>query len=555
MRSKPDVLSSTGWTLGDLAAAGALRWPNALALVDGDLQLTFQELEQAAQALARQFQLRGLRHGDRVLIAGPHSATYVVAILATGLLGAVFVPVDPSLPLTRLQLLVADARPRLVLAPDSLCDHLPALLYDRLMPWQTAETCVTSSTAARQTEVRSERSRAPHDVAYMIYTSGSTGRPKGVQIEHRALVAFFETYNAAVGLQPGDRCLNTGAFHFDVCLLDVFLPLYFGATVYLRASLPLGSLLLKQLAAHRITHIYTVGTLLAQITADGTPLDRCDLSALKVLQTGAEVCNSSVVNHWLRRLPTLRFIHSYGPTEVTVGCIQYAKPELGPLSEPRCPIGTPHRDTAVVLIDAHGRPIHESWSIGELWLGGAQLMRGYWNAPVTTNRAFVELDGEWYYRSGDMAYRDDAGLYWFVGRNDDQIKFLGHRMHLSELRNALTTHADVHSAVAEVILDEAGQQQLALVVEVARTPSADLARSLREWLRQRLPNYMVPSVIGLLVSWPTLPSGKADTRTCLEALGREARRFGRGAYVRSHERFVPLRASDCSELPRAMVNP
>lgn len=526
------------FTSGDLTSLASQRWPDVTALVDGPRSFTFSELNRAAHALAYELLARGVRQRDHVVIIGPHAAEQVATILAIALIGAVFVPLDPELPDARLFAMLADADPRLVVSPAPIGELGSG---DRWMPWENCVACLHGARGAQHTPLqRLNRTLRSDDVAYMFFTSGTTGQPKGVQIEHRALLRFFESYNAAIGITAGDRCLNTGPFHFDVCLLDLFLPLYFGATVYLGPRLPLPALFLRALSQHRITHFYAVGTWLSQITADGSALDEWDLHALKVLQTGAEVCKPTVVNQWLQRLPHLRFVNSYGPTEATVGCLQFVTQEPGPLVMHRCPIGQPHSGTVVKLVDSEQRVLDAPFSVGELLIGGAQVMRGYWNAPERTRRAFMVLDRERYYRSGDLAYRDREGAYWFVGRRDDQVKFLGHRFHLRELQDALTQHPDVYGAVAGVVRDARGREQLALIGEIVRPASSALARSLRAHLRRCLPRHMLPAALGLLRSWPRQTSGKADTRVCVAELARAIALTGRGDYVRGPHGFDPL---------------
>jgi amino acid adenylation domain-containing protein len=530
------------WTLADLTRECAGRWPDSAAVVDGDLQLTFKQLQHAAHAIAHRLKQCGVGHGDRVVLLGAHSAAQVAAILGTSLLGAAFVPLDPALPRARLLRLLADAQPRAVLALAALHPSLELPKTAVLVDFGMAERCVRAASTGLvySLPVQPTRPLRPEDAAYIIYTSGSTGEPKGVVVEHRALRAFFEAHNEGLNIAPGDRCLNTGPFHFDVSIMDVFLPLYFGATVHLGPTLPVGSLIVHELAQRRITHFYAVGTVLAQITGDGSALDRHDLRSLKVLQTGAEVCKPAVVDEWLRRLPQLRFLNSYGPTEVTVGCIRYLKPELGPLAAERCPIGMPHRGTSVLLLDETGSVIRTPDTVGELLLGGDQLMRGYWNKPEASERAFVSVRGARYYRSGDYAYRDSSGLYWFVGRKDDQIKFHGHRFHLGELRAACARHPQVQSAAAAVICDLRGREQLAAIAQVGCEPGVALARELREQLRAQLPSWMVPGVLALTASWPRLPSGKADTKRCLRDLQRAVRRHGAGIYAWTGRGCEPL---------------
>jgi len=525
-------------TFAELTLSSSERSGGATALVDDAIELTFHELECAAHALAREFQARGVSHGDHVVIMGPHTATQVVAMFATSLLGAVFVPMDAALPQARLRRLLRDVRPRLVIATDASRERLGAAVYDRFFDWRVAQECVNANlgVASAAIPVTPERAVEAGDVAYVMYTAGSAGNPRGVQIEHHALITFFETYNAKLGIATGDRCLNTAPFHLDVCLLDVFLPLYFGATVYLNGDFDFGQSVLHKLAQHRITHFHAAGALLAQITHDGSSLDRYDLAALRVLQTGAEASKPVIVNQWLRRLPQLCFVNTYGPPEVTVGCIQFRKLEPGLLGGEHCPIGMPHAGTSVLLLNAQGHEVAAPWLVGELLLGGEQLMRGYLNAPESTRRAFIEFEGELYYRSGDLAYRDPQGLYWFVGRSDDQVKWLGHRVHLHELRDTLTFHPEVYRTAAGIVHDAQGRKQLALVVQVVRAPSAALARSLRE----HLPSHLLPGVIGFVVSWPRLPSGRPDIDGCLESLAQAAARSFRGVYVLTADGFEPL---------------
>jgi len=408
------------------------------ALQDGTHRLSYRELRGAVRAIARELQARGIDNGDHVVLIGPHTATQVAAILAVGLAGGVFIPLDPTLPDDQLRALVAHARPRLTLAPALLRERLGLPTASGFLSWKEAEQSLRAGAQdPSPPEVRPTRAIRPDDVAYIMYAAGNAGQPKGAQIEHRALRTFFETYNRSAQITPEARCFSMGPCHSDACLQDVFLPLYFGATVCLSSYLPTtSSLLLHELSSQRISHFYAAGKLLTHITQDGSPLDRYDLHAMRVLQTGAEASSPIVVNRWLERLPELRFINAYGASEVTVSCIQFTKPAPGLLAGEHCPIGTPHAGTSALLLDAQGREIRAPWMVGELLLGGAQLMRGYWNAPEITRHAFVEWSGTRYYRSGDLAYRDAEGLYWFVRRNDEQVKVVDRHVSLAlrELR-------------------------------------------------------------------------------------------------------------------------
>jgi len=485
-----------------------------LALVDGDVRLTFKELYERARAVALLLRAVGLPPAARVAIGGGAPIDNVVAILGVAMIGATYVPLDSTQPLARLRLLLEDADVHAIIGDAPLL---------RAEPEPGARASFDIAELARAAKARSgDYARAlatpkPSQHAYLMYTSGSSGRPKGVLIEHRGLRAFFDAHNERARIAEGDRCLNTGPFHFDVSLMDIFLPLYVGATVYFSGRLPIPTVVLRAISRHRITHLYAVGTVLSLITGDGHRLDEHDLSSLVTLQTGAEVCNVRVVNEWLRRLP-LRFINSYGPTEATVGCISFLKSEPGPLLDRDCPIGLPHSGTRIELLDAEGEVITEPGVEGELVIAGPQLMSGYWHRPAENARAFVSIAGQRFYRSGDYATRDARGQYRIVGRRDDEVKLNGHRIHLNEVSACLSAHAGTESALSGIIELEPGQREIVAIVATTAIPTLALAQELDQHVSSRLPAVMRPTRWAFMHVLPRLPSGKADREECLRRL-------------------------------------
>jgi acyl-coenzyme A synthetase/AMP-(fatty) acid ligase len=278
---------------------------------------------------------------------------------------------------------------------------------------------------------------------------------------------------------------------------------------------------------------------LALITGDGHRLDEYDLSSLSTLQTGAEVCNVRVVNEWLRRLP-LRFINSYGPTEATVGCISFLKPEPGPLLENDCPIGTPHTGTRIELLDADGAFLTRPGVEGEIVIAGPQLMSGYWRRPSENERVFVVIDGERFYRTGDFATRSASGQYRIVGRRDDEVKFNGHRIHLNEVSTCLCSHACTESALAGIIEVEASQREIVAIVATTELPTLALARELDTHVSSRLPAAMRPTRWAFMHVLPRLPSGKADREECLRRLSLAVRASDARYYVQVETALSPL---------------
>jgi amino acid adenylation domain-containing protein len=481
----------------------------------------------------------GIRPGQRVAILGDRCKETVIALLAASTAGATYVAIDPHQPPARLQLLLNDAEVHAIVASDTkhlaqsaIGNHCPLLSFDDLLNGK-------ADRALRVQERLRFPKAAPSSVAYMLYTSGSTGVPKGVQIEHRSIRAFFDSHNERVGIHPGDRCLSTGPFHFDVTVLDVLLPLYCGATVFFGPSKPIPSLILKTLMENAVTHLYAVGTLLAVITGDGRRLDGFNLSALRVLQTGAEVCNVRVVNEWLTRYPMLKFLNSYGPTEATVGCISYLKEEPGPLRKSDCPIGKPHRNTTICIVSPEGQVTNEAGVPGELLIAGPQLMRGYWRRPIENERAMVMMQGRLYYRTGDYAFVDEAGQYHFVGRIDDEVKLCGFRIHLNEIRANLLKDARVADAVVGVLSIRAAHVlATGLVLAEGTLPGA--LRDIADSARTLLPHYMIPAHWAVLSAMPRLASGKADRKTIMSSLQQTLSIIDVPFYIAEDEGFIAL---------------
>jgi D-alanine--poly(phosphoribitol) ligase subunit 1 len=278
----------------------------------------------------------------------------------------------------------------------------------------------------------------------------------------------------------------------------------------LTPELPLAKLLLHTLAHHRVTHFYAVGSILALMTGDGSALDRHDLSALRVLQTGAEVCNPRVVNAWLSRLPQLCFLNSYGPTEVTVGCACFVKSTSGPLPAGDVPIGTLHEGSVALLLDQHGGVIDAPDVEGELAVGGTQVMRGYLARPDEEQRVFMVHAGERFYRTGDIVRRDAQGVLRYVGRRDHEVKIDGCRVHLSETLRALQSHPRVQAAIVGTLRDGAGRTRVGAAVTLGEGADVALGQAVLRHLAEALPAPFMPAGLMVCAELPRTSTGKAD---------------------------------------------
>ncbi|TWV29510.1 amino acid adenylation domain-containing protein, partial [Streptomyces misionensis] len=482
-------------TLPDLFEQQAARTPDAVALVDGDRELSYAEVERAANRLAHRLIREGVGPERVVALALPRSAATVVAQLAVAKAGGAFLPVDPNYPEQRQEFMIRDAGAHLVLGD-------PAEVW-------AAEGAETAPTDA-------DRSHAltPDHPAYVIYTSGSTGTPKGVVVTHRGLAPFAAAAAERYAAGPGDRVLQFASPSFDASVLELCVSLLSGAALVTGEEGPLvGERLAEVLAARRISHTLIPPAALATLP----PETATTLAHLRTLIVGAEACPADLVAVWAAGR---RMINSYGPTEATVVATWTGPLVPGTVAPP---IGRPSGSTRVHVLDAALRPVPPGVT-GELYIAGPGLARGYLGRPGLTAQRFLAdpfgAPGERMYRTGDLVRWSADGLLRFAGRADDQVKLRGFRIEPGEIESALRTSPLVRDAVVVVRPAQtpgAPDRLVAYVVPAApSTPEPAGAAlpggELRLHLAGLLPPHMVPSVFVPLDRLPLTPNGKTDRR-------------------------------------------
>ncbi|MFH8336565.1 non-ribosomal peptide synthase/polyketide synthase [Streptomyces sp. AM6-12] len=483
-------------TLPELFERQAARTPDAVALLDGDRELSYAEVDRAANRLAHRLIRDGVGPERVVALALPRSAATVVAQLAVTKAGGAFLPVDPNYPEERREFMLRDAGAHLV-------------LDDPAEVW-TADGPDTAPTDA-------DRARAltPAHPAYVIYTSGSTGTPKGVVVTHRGLASFAAAAAEQYEAGPGDRVLQFASPSFDASVLELCVSLLAGAALVTGEEGPLvGERLAEVLAVRRVSHALIPPAALATVG----PETAAALPGLRTLIVGAEACPADLVAAWA---PGRRMINSYGPTEATV-VATWTGPLTPGTGAP--PIGRPSGHTRVRVLDAALRPVPPGVT-GELYIAGPGLARGYLGRPGLTARQFVADPfggpGERMYRTGDLVRWTADGLLRFAGRADDQVKLRGFRIEPGEIESALRTSPLVRDAVVAVRAGEAPGAPDRLVAYVVPaeppadggTPGAALpVGELRLHLAGLLPPHMVPSVFVPLDRLPLTPNGKTDRR-------------------------------------------
>ncbi|MFJ9841392.1 non-ribosomal peptide synthase/polyketide synthase [Kitasatospora sp. NPDC101155] len=475
-------------TLAELFERQAARTPDAPALLDGERELSYAEVDRAANRLAHQLIRRGVGPERLVALALPRGAAAVVAQLAVAKAGGAFLPVDPDYPAPRREFMTRDA-------------GATVLLDDPAGVW-TADGPQTPPTDADRT-----RPLSPGHPAYVIYTSGSTGTPKGVLVTHRGLAAFAAAAAEQYAVGPGDRVLQFASPSFDACVLELCVSLLSGAALVTGEEGPLvGERLAEVLAGRRISHTLIPPAALATVdpeTADALP-------ALRTLIVGAEACPADLVDTWA---PGRRMVNSYGPTEATV-VATWTGPLTPDTGTPA--IGRPSGATRAYVLDTALRPVPPGVT-GELYLAGPGLARGYLGRPGLTAGRFLAdpygAPGERMYRTGDLARRGADGQLRFAGRADDQIKLRGFRIEPGEIESALRRSPLVRDAVVTVRADAPGGGRLvAYVVPADPAQEAPSALELRAHLADSLPPHLVPSVFVPLARLPLTPNGKTDRR-------------------------------------------
>ncbi len=483
----------------DVILERAAHDPAAIAVRGPDGELSYRELVEQAGALAGELRGRGVGPEVRVAVLLPTAPGTVVAILAVLLAGGAYVPVDPATPPARCALLLADARPRLVITDAKGRDQLPAGV-SALCP----DELHLAPSAAPPPAAR------PHHLAYVIYTSGSTGRPKGIEVSHANLM---HSTHARLGYFP-DRVrsfLLISSLGFDSSLAGLFWTLYEGGTLVLpephRYQDPEHHR--ELLRRYRVSHFESVPSLYLALLRLLRPGEVPDLRSVVV---AGEACPREVYDRHRAVLPQARLVNEYGPAEGTVWCSAY---RVGP--DPRrrtLPIGRPIANTTLYLLDRHGR-LTPPGAVGELYLGGSGVARGYHGRPDLTAERFLPdpfatAPGSRLYRTGDLARLLDTGELEFVGRVDRQVKVNGVRVELGEVEAVLRDCPGVADAAVRATAGPRGDRVLVGYLVAVAPGAPPSTHRVRGFLLERLTTAMVPTRLVWLPSLPLTPHGKVD---------------------------------------------
>ncbi|PCG87393.1 non-ribosomal peptide synthetase, partial [Streptomyces sp. WZ.A104] len=531
-----DVPPKTEATLTGLFEAQVRRTPDAAAVTCGDLALTYRDLNERANRLAHRLVARGMGPEQVVALALPRSADLVVAILATLKAGAAYLPLDPEYPPARLAHMVTDARPGLLLTTTAAQANIPAVQGTSviLLDAQDAQDATTDVTRNPAPAL------APDHPAYVIYTSGSTGQPKGVLNTHRNVVRLFVNTRKWFDFGPDDVWTLFHSYAFDFSVWELWGALLHGGRLvvvpYEVSRTPRAFLdLLAEEGVTVLNQTPSAFYQLAQADADA----RAEASrpphrlGLRTVVFGGEALQPSRLADWYERHPddAPLLVNMYGITETTVHVTYQPLDRDRATADANGVIGTSIPDLRAYVLDG-GLQLVPPGVVGELYVSGGGVARGYLGRPGLTSERFVAdpyapEPGARMYRTGDLVRRNPDGELEFVGRADHQVKIRGFRIEPGEIEAVLTDHPGVAEATVVVVRQEqSGDDRLVAYVVARDVPGAE---DLRVFARDRLPEYMVPAAVVLLDRMPLTANGKLDRAALPEpdfsvsAAGREAR--------------------------------
>jgi amino acid adenylation domain-containing protein len=488
-------------TIAEVFEHQAALTPNAIAVIANDRQLTYRELDERSNRIARHLQSLGVKPETLVGIAMERSENLVVGLLAILKAGGAYVPLDPHHPKERLALVIEDSGMNIILTSagtrgNDQPDFGDVTILDVNDPMlsQGSRDAVTSATTSR-------------NLAYVIYTSGSTAKPKGVMVEHSNVLNFFTGMDRAIGCDPG-TWLAVTSVAFDISVLELLWTLTRGFKIVAHGDDGTDSIA-DEIARHGVTHLQMTPSLARMLTLDARTFSA--LGSLKQILLGGEAVPASLI-HRLRQIFSGEIYNMYGPTETTIWSTTYRVDKPGNT----VPIGRPIVNTQTYLLDAELKPVHAGED-GELFIGGDGVARGYWKRPELTTEKFLEVplvSSQRIYRTGDLARLSQDGNLEFLGRVDFQIKLRGHRIEPGEIEALLEQSPGVRQAVIVVREDREGDQRLVAYL-VADSEEPQTNDALRNTLGTKLPEAMLPSAFVFFPELPLTANGKIDRNALL----------------------------------------
>jgi amino acid adenylation domain-containing protein len=499
------------------------RTPNAVAVSAGTVRLSYRELARRGSAIANRLVREGVGPDVVVVLLAERGVDTLAAIIGVQQAGGAFLPLDPTIPAARLAQILAHSRAPFVLVGRGCVGVIEQALFGFAA---RERPLILSLKDLGQTAPRALTrpiQRAPSNLAYVVYTSGSTGRPKGVMIDQRGLMNNLRAKVLDLELSAADVIAQTAPQSFNVSVWQFLSVLMVGGRVHVVADETVRdpALLVRETEREGLTVLETVPSVLrAMLDYTRTKSTLSDLSRLRWMIPTGEALPADLCRDWLRHFPAVPLINAYGGAECSDDVALHRITEPPPVSIATAPIGRPIANTRLYVTDAHLQPVPIG-IVGELCVGGAGVGRGYLNDPEQTRRSFVRdpfarYPGARLYKTGDLARWCADGYLEFFGRVDHQVKIRGYRIELVEIEHFLMQHPEVGAAVVLARNDLGAEARLVAYI-VAAERSQPETNALRDFLRSRLPDYMVPTGFIMLERLPLTANGKVD-RQALSAM-------------------------------------
>ncbi|AJH24202.1 peptide synthetase [Bacillus velezensis] len=487
-------------TVHGLFITQARKTPDAAALISGETLVTYKELDDWSNKIARALQKRQIGPNAAVGIVIPRSPEQVAAVFGVWKAGGAYVPIDPEYPEERKQYIISDSGTALLLTAHGAIDQVPDHFKGEVLALEDIREQDASPVQPLS---------APEDLAYIIYTSGTTGRPKGVMVEHRSVSKTLQWRSGFYDLNEKDTVLQLFSFSFDGFVTSMFTPLISGAKAAVPAEDEARDILAIKhyLASYRITHMIIVPVLYRTLL---DVLEPGDAESLRIVTLAGEAVDQNIIRRSLSVCPHTELANEYGPTENSVATTAARHIE----QSENITIGRPIEHSHVYILNGdHPQPIGVT---GELCISGSGLARGYRNLPKQTAQAFVQdpfQKNRRMYRTGDLAKWLPDGTLQYIGRMDEQVKIRGYRVELKEIESALTGIKGVKEAAVTAHTASAGQTELCAYIV---TEEGTESETVQQALRNEMPAYMVPAFFETLEALPVTPNGKLDRRALPE---------------------------------------
>jgi len=517
--------------------------PEKPALVDDQRSLSYGELHRDADRIAHCLRESGVRRQDRVVICMKRSAQVVLAIMGILKADAIYVPVDAKAPVERLLKVAKDCRPSAM-----ICDEATLPVMDRIKSQMPSVRrlilfgaaggsgsdlpCVRWEQAAPGAVPPPDYNNIDADAAYILYTSGSTGSPKGVTISHLNVINYIEWAVEYFQIREADRILGTAPFHFDMSTFDIYTALKAGATLCIAPErlLLFPGKLLDLIEKEKVTVWKGVSSLLMYLSSTGS-LREGRIPTLEKILFGGEVLATKHLMNWMQHFPSKRFYNVYGPTESTGISACYPVERVPVAASEPIPIGKACSNTEIFILTDEGR-LAQTGEAGELCIRGSGLSLGYWDDEEKTARAFVRnplgcTQHDRIYRTGDLARVREDGVLEYLGRKDFQIKYMGYRIELFEIEQAILSQDNIHQAA--VVLCDTNQSEVPELVAFIAGPALMDLDSIMEELGRAVPSYMLPKRIIPMSEIPLTDRGKTDRVALREFYQKNILEAGKGA--------------------------